>query len=201
MLLLLISCTKKSEDDKLTTSSKDSLTKTEDPFAENLFSKIAPGVPDEANIAPKVFRLSLNETFMEYTHLKHALVENDSTQAIMQTNQMKKAISKIDLKLLDDNMKKEWDKMNIKIEQCCKGITTTENIDKQRKKFSEITGIMTELVKKFGLGNKTVYVLTCPDNKLGNWLVDTKDISNPYLGKQKPGEKPCVEIVEALKFD
>jgi hypothetical protein len=195
------SCTRKSDLDKSTIQSKDTTSKVNDPFVENLFSSITPVTADNSVLAPEEFRLRLNEMFMEYTHLKHALSENDSTQAIMQTNQMKKTVVNLKTGLLNDNLKKEWDKLSIKIDECCKGITTTENIEKQRKKFVEITGILTELVKNFGLKNKTVYTLNCPDKKAGNWLVDTKDISNPYLGKITNGEKPCVEIKDAVKFD
>lgn len=200
-IFFLNSCTKKSETDKSTLPTKDTTSKVEDPYVENLFKSVTVNSTDNSVLAPEEFRIRLNETFMEYTHLKQALAENDSTQAIMQTNQMKKTIGNLKTELLNDKLKQEWDKLNIKIEECCKGITTTENIEKQRKKFTEITAIISELVKNFGLKNKTVYTLNCTDKKAGSWLVDTKDISNPYLGKLKPDEKPCAEVKEAVKFE
>lgn len=198
--LILCSCTKKSDLDT-TKQLKDTTSKTEDPFTANLFNSITPTIADMSVLAPAEFRLRLNETFMEYTHLRLALADNKSTEAIMQTNQMKKSIGNLKTELLSENLKKVWDKLNLKIEECCKGLTTTEDIEKQRKKFTEITGIITELVKNFGLSNKTVYILSCTDKKAGSWLADTKDISNPYLGKTAAGEKPCVEVKEAIKFD
>jgi hypothetical protein len=61
-----------------------------------------------------------------------------------------------------------------------------------------MTDIMTELVKKFGFKSRTVYLMYCPDKKAGYWLVDTKDISNPYLGLSG---RRCVEVKEAWKFE
>lgn len=198
LLLMFSSCTKQSGDKtgKDTSSTKNTESKILDPAVEAVFSKITPSEADNVSLAPAEFRMSLNEMFTEYIHLKQALAKSDSVDAIMQTNQLKKSMANIKPGILDESMKKNWDAMNIKIEECCKGITTTENLEKQRKKFSDITGIITELVKKFGLKNRTVYILNCPEVKSGLWLSDTKDIGNPYLGGTK-----CAELKEALKFN
>ena len=198
LLLMFGSCTKQSGDQtgKDSASSKNNVSKIQDPAVEAVFSKIIPSEADNVSLAPVEFRMSLNEMFTEYIHLKQALAKSDSVDAIMQTNQLKKSMASIKPGILDEPMKKNWDALNIKIEECCKGITSTENLEKQRKKFSDITGIITELVKKFGLKNRTVYILNCPEVKSGLWLSDTKDIGNPYLGGNK-----CAELKEALKFN
>jgi hypothetical protein len=198
LLLIFSACTKQAgnQTGKDTASSKNSVSKVQDPAVEAVFGNVNPSEADNALLAPVEFRVSLNDMFTEYIHLKQALANSDSVEAIMQTNQLKKSMANVKPGILDEPMKKNWDAMNVKIEECCKGITSSENIEKQRKKFSEITGIITELVKKFGLKNRTIYVLNCPDVKSGMWLSDTKDIGNPYLGGKK-----CAELKEALKFN
>jgi len=200
--LLVSSCNKKTdtEVDKQTTKT-DTVTQKQNPVVESIFANVSPAETDPSAIAPVEFRTRLNEVFMEYTHLKQALVKADSTDAIMQTNQLKKSLINIKGETLSDKLKKEWEIVNGKIEECCKAITASENIDKQRKNFAKITAVVSDIVKKFGLKGRTVYFLYCGDKKAGNWLADTKDIGNPYLGTTKPQEKPCVEVKEALKFE
>jgi Cu(I)/Ag(I) efflux system membrane fusion protein len=201
-IFIVISCGKKTETevDKQTTKT-DTVPPKTDPVVESVFANVSPVESDPSAIAPVEFRSRLNEVFMEYTHLKQALVKADSTDAIMQTNQLKKSLTNIKGETLSDKLKKDWEVVNDKIKECCKAITSTENIDKQRKNFSKITAVVSDIVKKFGLKGRTVYFLHCGDKKAGNWMADTKDISNPYLGLTKPEEKPCVEVKEALKFE
>jgi hypothetical protein len=59
------------------------------------------------------------------------------------------------------------------------------NIKHQREHFDMLWKDMYELVKKFGTGKK-IYVDFCPmynGNKGATWLSETKEIKNPYFGK------------------
>lgn len=195
--ILLVSCTKKSDTDT-EKKSKDTLTEKLDANTEAAFANVNPVPAVDSAIAPVEFRSKLNEVLMEYIHMKQALVKNDSTDALMQSNQMKRALLNIKGESLKDEQKKNWDAVSEKIEKCCKEVTLNDKLDNQRKAFAKMTDIMTELVKKFGFKGRTVYLMFCPDKKAGYWLADTKDISNPYLGSSA---KPCVEVKEAWKFD
>jgi PBP1b-binding outer membrane lipoprotein LpoB len=196
--ILLVSCTKQSDTDTEKKSKTDTLAEKLEPAIEAAFVNVNPVPAVDSVIAPADFRLKLNEVLMEYIHMKQALFKNDSTDALMQSNQLKRALTNIKGESLKDEQKKEWDAVSEKIEKCCKEVTLNEKLDNQRKAFSKMTDIMTELVKKFGFKSRTVYLMYCADKKAGYWLVDTKDISNPYLGISA---KPCVEVKEAWKFE
>ncbi len=196
--ILLVSCTKQSDTDTEKKSKTDTLTEKLDPAVEAAFANVNPVPAVDSAIAPVDFRSKLNEVLMEYIHMKQALVKNDSTDALMQSNQMKRALLSIKGESLKDEQKKDWDAVSEKIEKCCKEVTLNDRLDNQRKAFSKMTDIMTELVKKFGFKSRTVYLMYCSDKKAGYWLVDTKDIGNPYLGKT---DKPCGEVKEAWKFE
>jgi hypothetical protein len=195
---LFISCNKQSDKDKVT-EKKDTLTQKLDPAVEAVFANVNPEVLPDSSIAPEGFRGKLNEVLLEYIEMKQALTKADSTQALMKANQIKRTLSNIKTEGLNDKMKDKWFNQSDKIEKCCKQVTLNENIENQRKAFSKLTDIMRDIAKDFGFKNRTVYLIYCEDKKAGYWLVDSKDIDNPYLGKT--GEKPCAEVKEAWKFE
>jgi hypothetical protein len=197
---LVSSCTKESETDK-TKESKDTTTEKLDPAVEAVFANVNPDVLPDSEIAPVDFRGKLNEVLLEYIEMKQALTENDSTEALMKANQIKRTLSNLENTALDEKMKEKWVKQSDKIEKCCKQVTLNENIDNQRKAFSKLTDIMTEITKDFGFKDRTIYLIYCSDKNAGYWIADTKDIGNPYFGKTKEGEKPCAEVKEAWKFE
>lgn len=72
------------------------------------------------------------------------------------------------------------------------------NIKHQREHFDMLSKDMYDLVKKFAAGEK-IYVGYCPmynDNKGATWLSETKEIKNPYFGKDM---NTCGTIKEELK--
>jgi hypothetical protein len=197
---LASSCNKQTDQNK-TQETKDTATQMLDPRVEAVFANVNPEVLPDSVIAPVNFRGKLNEVLLEYIQMKQALTDNDSTQALMKANQIKRTLSNLKHEKLEDKLKEKWGKESDKIEKCCKEVTLTEKIDNQRKAFSKLTDIMRDIVKDFGFKNRTIYLVYCDDKKAGYWLVDTKDIDNPYLGKTREGEKPCAEVKEAWKFE
>ena len=72
------------------------------------------------------------------------------------------------------------------------------NIGHQREHFDTLSQEVYELVKATGAGQK-LYYTNCPmynNNKGANWLSETKEVSNPYLGKAM---LTCGSIKEELK--
>jgi hypothetical protein len=72
------------------------------------------------------------------------------------------------------------------------------NIKHQREHFDMLSQDMYKLIKTFGAG-QTLYYDQCAmynDNKGATWLSETKEIQNPYMGKEMPG---CGTVKEELK--
>jgi transcriptional regulator of acetoin/glycerol metabolism len=199
-IFIVSSCNKQTDQNK-TQETKDTATQKLDPKIEAAFSNVNPEVLPDSVLAPVDFRGKLNEVLLEYIQMKQALTDNDSTQALMKANQIKRTLSNLKNEKLVDKLKEKWGKESDKIEKCCKEVTLTEKIENQRKAFSRLTDIMRDIVKDFGFKNRTIYLIYCDDKNAGYWLADTKDINNPYLGKIPEGEKPCAEVKEAWKFE
>jgi len=75
--------------------------------------------------------------------------------------------------------------------------TNAGKIAHQREHFDMLSKDMYDVVKTFGAG-QTLYQDFCPmyNNKKGaTWLSETKDIKNPYLGKEMPD---CGSVKETL---
>jgi len=202
LTLVFSSCTKQDKTDKDKQSEqKDTVTEKLDPAVESVFAGTVPVPATDSLIAPVEFRGKLNEVLLDYIGMKLALASDDSTQALMKANQIKRTLTNIKTDVLDDKMKAKWEKESDNIEKCCKEVTLNEKIDNQRKAFSKLTDIMTDITKDFGFKNRTVYLMYCSEKNAGYWLVDTKDIDNPYLGKAPEGEKPCAEVKGSWKFE
>jgi Cu(I)/Ag(I) efflux system membrane fusion protein len=240
--IFLFSCgeTKKTAEDlgnKLDTLTKkigkeiDTLTKNVTQGADSLFDKVKVTEADTAGIADEDFRGSLNGVFKDYLDIKDALADNDTSEAALQANQLKKTLEKVKGDSLEGKHKSGWSGTMSKIQKAADNISAAGTIDKQRAAFAELSEAMTSLVKTYGLDGMTVYRLYCASangKKGGYWLVDSKNTENPYGGittagstdkgtddKKKDGtatttsnEKTvgsqagnCAEVKEAWKFD
>jgi hypothetical protein len=72
------------------------------------------------------------------------------------------------------------------------------NIKHQREHFDMLSKDLYDLVKMSAAGEK-IYVDYCPmynNNKGATWLSETKEIKNPYLGKEMD---TCGSVKEELK--
>ncbi len=76
--------------------------------------------------------------------------------------------------------------------------TNAGNIKHQREHFDMLSKDIYQLVKTFGAG-QNLYYDHCPmynNNKGADWISETKEINNPYLGKAMP---TCGSMKEELK--
>jgi hypothetical protein len=72
------------------------------------------------------------------------------------------------------------------------------NIKHQREHFDMLSKDIYELAKSFGAG-QSLYYDHCPmynNGKGANWLSESKEIHNPYLGKAMPD---CGTVKETLQ--
>jgi hypothetical protein len=152
--------------------------------------------PAFAQIDPKV-AASFKEMVNHYLQLKNALAADNASEAASGAKALKAALSKIDPATMTPGQKKLYQDNADDVKENADHIARRpDNIKHQREHFAMLSEDMYDLVKGFG-GGQLLYQDHCPmarDNKGANWLSETREINNPYLGKEMP-ECGSVEAV------
>ncbi|MBK8981467.1 MAG: DUF3347 domain-containing protein [Ignavibacteria bacterium] len=156
---------------------------------------------DGSGLAPQNVRVKFNEFFKQYLAIKDALVYNDSYSAVRNT-----------IKLLDDMRSKSADidilnKDDIWIffinnyDNIRRKVESAKFITEQRFLFNEITTGLKTFIKQYGLYDKTIYLMQNTSDSTSvnaEWLSDSRDKKNPYLGLMK--DTIFVRVKEVWKF-
>lgn len=142
----------------------------------------------------------IHQMVTQYLKIKNALVNDNGNDAANAGTAFVKAMNKLDKNSLSAENKKTWDNIADDAKEMAKHISENANkIEHQREHFEMLSMDMFDLVKSFGAG-QPLYLDFCPmaNNKKGaTWLSETKEISNPYLGKKMPA---CGEIKEEINL-
>lgn len=130
------------------------------------------------------FAQNTNDLFNNYINVKNALVNSDrktASQAIETFYQSLKSAQNFAQK---DELLRAAEKLN-----------KTNNLEKQRASFNDVSTQMWKLVKGSDKVSQTVYYQYCPMKK-AYWLSKEKDIKNPYYGSSM---LTCGKIAETKK--
>ena len=142
---------------------------------------------------------SMKEMVAQYLQMKNALVNDNGKEAAAAGNAYVESMGKMDKNSLTGDKKKKWDALSDDAQEMAQHIG--KNADKlahQREHFDMLSKDMYDMVKTFGAG-QTLYKDYCPmanDKKGATWLSETKEIKNPYMGKQMP---TCGIMKEEIK--
>ena len=142
---------------------------------------------------------SIRDIVYGYLQLKNALVVDNAKDASNAGKILSESLKNFNKETLTPDQKKNYEEVEADIKEHAKHIE--DNADKiihQREHFEMLSKDMYDLVKAFGAG-QTLYKDHCPmynDGKGANWLSETKEIKNPYLGKKMPD---CGTVKEELK--
>ena len=142
---------------------------------------------------------SVNDVVTGYLDLKNALTNDNGNEAATAAKKITTAIANVDESALTDDQKKVYDDVKDDIKEHAEHIGSNgSNIAHQREHFDLLSQDMIDLVKATG-STQTLYRDFCPmyNNKKGApWLSETKEIKNPYYGKEMP---KCGEVKEEIK--
>lgn len=141
----------------------------------------------------------VNDVVSSYLQLKNALANDNSKDAATAGTEVQKAIEKADPTSFSADQKKVFaDVKDDAIEHAEHIAANANNIEHQREHFETLSKDLYDMVKVFGAG-QTLYQTHCPmynNNKGANWLSETKEIKNPYLGVKM---STCGNVKEELK--
>ena len=142
---------------------------------------------------------SIKGIISQYFNLKNALANDDGKEAAVAGKAIVQTMDKLDTASLSSDQKKAYGDLQDDTRENAEHIGDNANkIAHQREHFEMLSKDMYDLVKKFGAG-QTVYQDFCPmynNGKGAAWISETKDIKNPYLGKEMP---TCGSVKEEIK--
>ncbi|MEP7319605.1 MAG: DUF3347 domain-containing protein [Panacibacter sp.] len=143
--------------------------------------------------------VSVAEILSGYLKMKNAFAKDNDKDAAAAGNEMIKTFASFNKTALTPDQAKIYNDIQDDAREHAEHIgSNTGNIKHQREHFDMLSKDMYQLVKTFGAG-QNLYYDHCPmynDGKGANWLSETKEIANPYLGKKMP---TCGTIKEELK--
>ena len=141
----------------------------------------------------------LTELYSHYTHLTFALSGDDDKEAVSAAKGILASFPKIDKNGFSAEQKKEFAELEASIREHAEHIADNAgNIDHQREHLDIMSADFYDLLKDFGTP-KPVYKIFCPifnDNKGNFWLSDSREVKNPYYGKEMIS---CGEVQEEIK--
>ena len=154
---------------------------------------------DEAKKVSPEFVKQLTAVYDHYLQMKDAFVASDPVKVKSEAADVSSALKNVNMELLNGGQHMNWmDYLNT-INSGLKGIAGSNDIEIQRKSFSDVSHGLYEAIKAFGLTDEKAYYQYCPmafDSKGAYWLSGTTEIRNPYFGEAMPG---CGETRDTLK--
>lgn len=148
---------------------------------------------------PKLFKQQLTTVYNNYLKMKDALVESDAAGAEKLAKDVSASLKKVEMELLTGDAHMIWMTQLKAMNDALNKISKQSDIKQKRDDFGCFTVVLYKSVKAFGLDKTTTYYQYCSmanDNEGGYWLSSSKDIRNPFLGKDMLG---CGETRETLQ--
>lgn len=140
----------------------------------------------EKSASAKNSNASINEVVANYLKLKNALVNDNSKEAANSGNALIATIGKVDMNSISKEQMKDYMDIAESAKENAEHIgDNAGKLDHQREHFVMLSKDMNDLIQLFGTSQK-LYLDFCPmadDNKGAVWISETKEITNPYFGK------------------
>ena len=140
----------------------------------------------EKSASAKNSNASINEVVANYLKLKNALVNDNSKEAANSGNALIATIGKVDMNSISKEQMKDYMDIAEDAKEHAEHIGSNGgDIAHQREHFVMLSKDMNDLIQLFGTSQK-LDLDFCPmadDNKGAVWISETKEIKNPYFGK------------------
>ena len=172
---------------------------------KKMTEKVTSSLPAEAGVTkepleidPK-FSKQLATVLPSYLKIKDALVASDKQAASSGSKNFSSYLEKVDMTLLKDHAHTKWMNNLTAMQQSVKAIQASDDIEKQRASFSDLTDALYSSFKTFSVSGLKAYYQFCPmafDRKGAYWISRDEQISNPYFGDQM---LRCAETKEIIK--
>lgn len=136
---------------------------------------------------------AINQVLQSYLGVEEALFKDKGEAANVGAKTLVNNIADINPSKLNTSEKKSWTAYGEKLRFNAQHISESKSIDHQREHFVALSDAMYGLLKTFKT-HPTIYRQYCPMKKQ-YWLNASKEIQNPYYGKQMPD---CGKVTETM---
>lgn len=150
-------------------------------------------------VVDAAFQQQLAGVFNAYVSLEDAFVSSDASKVKAGSSSTQVALSKVEMKLVSGVAHNDWMNYLSGMNTSLQSMQATDDIEIQRKAFSDLSEALYKTIKAYGLGGPNAYYDFCPmafDNQGAFWLSNDDKIRNPYFGDKMP---TCGEVKEKLK--
>lgn len=156
------------------------------------------------------FNKSISSVLNAYFDMKAAFVEADTSKAKEACKKLIVLTDSINLKELKKDTAGIYITDSISLENIksnAKSLLLQPNITEMRKDFSMVNENLYPFLKAINYSGPSVYWQNCPmafgEGKEANWISNSEEIVNPYLGKNHPEFKSsmlhCGSIMDTIK--
>ena len=132
-------------------------------------------------------KTQINGFLADYFVLNQALIEDNQDGAKAAAMKLSETVSKFDMTKLIGEQMDFYHLQLAKLNQGLKVIAVSADIEETRLELAIISEGMYALVKAYHPNESELYLQFCPMAKNGdgaNWLSNTKEIVNPYMGQR-----------------
>ena len=155
------------------------------------------------------FNQEITNTMNAYMSMKDAFIEGDTLLIKSETSKFINSIDSLDLNELQKNDSSIFMAMQQNISDIkanANPILQEKDLTEMRHDFSMVSENLYPFLKTVGYEGQKLYWQNCPmafgEDKPANWLSNTSEILNPYLGKNHPEYKSamlhCGENMDSL---
>ena len=162
-------------------------------------SSSATNIPEPQATTGHKTGTTIDKIVTGYLHIKNALTNDDGSGAANGGTEVMEALATVDTASITASQQKAFTDLADDIKENAEHISKNGGkIAHQREHFEILSKDIYDLIKAFGT-SETLYKDYCPmynDGKGAAWVSETKDIKNPYFGKEMP---TCGEVKEEIK--
>lgn len=155
------------------------------------------------------FNQEIANTINAYMSMKDAFIDGDTALIKSETSKFINSIDSLDLNELQKNDSSIFMAMQQNISDIkanANPILQEKDLTEMRHDFSMVSENLYPFLKTVGYEGQKLYWQNCPmafgEDKPANWLSNTSEILNPYLGKNHPEYKSamlhCGENMDSL---
>ncbi len=152
------------------------------------------------------FNTRLETALKFYFSMKDAFVNADTLSAKSSCKQMIVAFDSIPLSELKKDTTGIYTAASMQINDIqlnARSLITQPNITEMRQDFRMVSENIYPLLKTIHYSGKILYWQNCPmafgENNEANWLSNTAEIINPYLGNKDPKMLHCGETKDSIQ--
>lgn len=153
-------------------------------------SQESEGIKDalKTQAASSTFRKQLGDAVNLYVAVSKALAADNKDRALSASEDLLKALSAIDGKLLDESPREEWEILLDRARGSATKLIQAKDISAARKAFEGLSSAIIAAVKSFAPATeKPLFEAFCPmafDGKGAFWIQTDQEIRNPYFGAE-----------------